>query len=271
MSERFLFVSTDVVPVDLTETGRGDLITGQGDAALGALRKRISHAQARQVAAGGRAIIVLEGLQGSLKSAVARELAAALDPRFLSTYTVHPDRRRAGEGHWLARFWRDLPTRGRTALYVHSWYHKVLEDRVLGLADPSEWGRAHDEINEFESQQRDHGTLIAKLLFHVTEAVRVRRIAEELDDPSAIAASGPEELRGSDLRGAYDEALTHMLAQNNMRWSPWVVVDADKPSGALVSALTAVANSLEQAFVDEPASSTRPAILPMRRSRGKID
>ena len=271
MSERLFFVSTDVVPTDLTETGRGDLITGQGERALCALRTRISRAQARQAAAGGRAIIVLEGLEGSLKSAVARELAGALDPRFLSTYTVHPDRRRAGEGHWLARFWRDLPTRGRTALYVHSWYHRVLEDRVLGLADSSTWARAHDEINEFESQQRDHGTLIVKLLFHVTEAVRVRRVAEQRDDPEAMPSGGPDELRGSELRGAYDEALTNMLAQNNMRWSPWVVVDADKPSAALVSALTAVANSLEQAFVDGPAASTRSAILPMRRSRGKID
>ena len=257
--------------MDLTETGRGDLITGQGEAALGALRTRISRAQSRQVATGGRAIVVLEGLEGSLKSAVARELAAALDPRFLATYTVHPDRRLASEGHWLARFWRDLPTRGRTALYVHSWYHRVLEDRVLGLADPSEWARAHDEINEFESQQRDHGTLIAKLLFHVTEAVRVRRIAEERDDPAAISSSGPEELRGSDLRAPYDEALTNMLAQNNMRWSPWVVVDADKPGAALVSALTAVANSFEQAFVDGASERSRPAVLPLRRSRGKID
>lgn len=256
--------------MDLTETGRGDLITGQDDAALDALRARIARAQARQVAAGGRVIIVLEGLQGSLKAAIARQLATALDPRFLSTFTVSADRRRANEGHWLARFWRDLPARGRTALYVHSWYRRVLEDRILGLVDPSESERAHDEINEFESQQRDHGTLIVKLLFHVTEAVRVRRLAEERDDPAAIPADGPEELRGSDLRGAYDEALTQMLAQNNMRWSPWVVVDADKHGAALVSALTAVANAFEQAFADGPAS-TRSAILPMRRARGKID
>ena len=259
------------MPIDLTETGQGGLITGQGEAALAALRDRLARAQARQVASGGRAIVVLEGLQGSLKSTVARQLAAALDPRFLLTFTVHPDRGGNGDGHWMARFWRDLPTSGRTALYVHSWYHRVLEDRVLGLADAAEWARAHDEINEFESQQRDHGTLILKLLFHVTEAVRIRRLAEEGDDPAAIPAAGPEEFRGSELRGAYDEALTHMLAQNNMRWSPWVVVDADKPGAALVAALTAVANAFEQTFVEERAAGPRSTVQPLRRARGKID
>ena len=259
------------MPIDLTETGRGDVITGQGEATLSALRDRISRAQVAQVVSRERAIIVLEGLQGSLKSAVARQLGAALHPQRVATYTVHPDRRRAGEGHWLARFWRDLPAQGRTALYVHSWYHRVLEDRVLGLADSSEWGRAHDEINEFESQQRDNGTTIVKLLFHVSEGVRVQRLAEQRDDPLALPASGPEELRGSELRSAYDEALTQMLAQNNMRWSPWVVIDADKPAPALVAALTAVANAFEQAFVDGSGARSRSAILPMRRARGKVD
>lgn len=259
------------MPIDLTGGGGGELITGQGEEALGALRDRVSRAQARQVSSGGRAILVLEGLQGSLKSAVARQLAAALDPRFLATHSVQPDRRRAGEGHWLARFWRDLPRAGRTALYVHSWYHRVLEDRILGLAEESEWSRAHDEINEFESQQRDHGTLILKLLFHVTEAVRIRRLEEDTDDPAVIPAQGPKELRGSALRSAYDEALGHMLKQNNMRWSPWVVIDADKPAAALVSAMTAVANAFESAFVQRSASTAKPGVLPLRRTRGKIN
>ena len=39
---------------------------------------------------------------------------------------------------------------------------------MLGNLDDKRWARAIDEINEFEAQQRDHGTMIAKLFFHVT-------------------------------------------------------------------------------------------------------
>ena len=91
--------------------------------------------------------------------------------------TVSPDRRHTRDGHWLARFWAKLPAAGHSAIFYHSWYRRVLEDKVLGLVTDKEWKRAFDEINEFESQQRDYGTSIVKLFFHVTDSAQDRRIA----------------------------------------------------------------------------------------------
>ena len=48
---------------------------------------------------------------------------------------MHYDRREAAEGHWLARFWRDLPGAGDTAIFFRSWYRRVLDDRILGRTD----------------------------------------------------------------------------------------------------------------------------------------
>ena len=77
-------------------------------------------------------------------------------------YDVHcvsPDRWQSSEGHWLARFWNRLPAAGKTAIFYHSWYRRVLEDYVMGLVSDKEWKRGFDEINEFEAQQRDYETL----------------------------------------------------------------------------------------------------------------
>jgi polyphosphate kinase 2 (PPK2 family) len=252
------------VPIELGKTGQVDRLSSESDATLAALRDRIAVSQVAQVARGGRAIIVLEGLEGSLKTAVIRQLAAALDPRFFKTLTVTPDRRRSSAGHWLARFWTDLPAQGCTALYFNSWYRRVLEERVLGLAEQSEWTRAYDEINEFEAQQRDYGTLIVKLFFHVTEGVRARRLAERAEDERAIVTDSAAEFRTSALRPAYDDALTQMLSQNNLRWSPWTVIDADQSGPATISALTAVADALSKAFPKELAI---PGSAPSRHAR----
>ena len=254
------------MPIDLSQSGQGDPISSDSDATLTALRDRIAVAQVSQVARGGRAIIVLEGLEGSLKTAVIRQLAAALDPRFFKTLTVTPDRRRSGEGHWLARFWTDLPAQGCTALYFNSWYRRVLEERVLGLVEQNEWTRAYDEINEFEAQQRDYGTLIVKLFFHVTEGIRARRLTERAEDERAIVTDSAAEFRTSALRPAYDDALTQMLAQNNLRWSPWTVIDADQSVPAMISALTAVADAFGKAFPKELTAAGSVPDRPARRA-----
>lgn len=248
--------------IELTALERGDPFVGDLLDALSALKERIARVQKAQIARRRRSIVVLEGLEGAGKVVVLKALAAALDPRFVTTHAVSPDRRRSDEGHWLARFWRDLPSDGRTALYFHSWYRRVLEDRVLALVEPGDVERAYDEINEFEAQQRDHGTLILKLYFHVTEPVRAERLAASEGDPADAAMAGPLELRDRALREAYDDAVAHMLAHTHTRWSPWIALDANDEGSATVGAMTAVADAFEQAF---PAVVEGESILPFRR------
>lgn len=251
--------------IDLTQYERGEPFVGDRGAALHAICQRIGRAQLSQVIHGGRAMIVLEGLEGGGKTAVLKSIAGGLDPRFVSTVHVVPDRRRSTEGHWLAPSWRAIPQDGRTTMFFHSWYRRVLEDRVLGHVDKKEWLRAFDEINEFEAQQRDHGTAIIKLFFHVTEERRERRFAQQQADPLQRMMMGPEELRGAEARAAYDEALVQMLGQTNTRWAPWTVIDANDAEAGEVAAMSAVCSALEKAF---PPEQLDPNVLPLRRLAG---
>ncbi len=262
MPRDYLSVTHTVVSIELTGFERGDPFEGDLAAALAELRDRITCAHTAQIARRRRSIIVLEGLEGAGKVGVLKGLASSLDPRFTTTHAVPSERRRSSEGHWLARFWRDLPGDGRTVLYFHSWYRRVLEDRVLGVVELSEVNRAHDEINEFEAQQRDHGTLILKLFFHVTEPVRQGRLAKRAEDPADAAFAGSSEMRHGAARPVYDEAVTTMLAQTHTRWSPWTVIDANHDSASHVTALGAVASAFEQAY---PPLAEGESVLPFRR------
>ncbi len=251
--------------IELTEYERGEPFPGDLSATLASLQDRIANAQRAQIVRRKRAIIVFEGLEGGGKASAIKLLSGALDPRFVTTQAVVPDRRQSDAGHWLARFWRDLPADRRTVLYFHSWYRRVLEDPLLDLVDRDGAERAFDEINEFEAQQRDHGTLILKLFFHVTEQVRGDRLATRDADPTRRLLMGPAELRGPEIRGEYDGAVGQMFAMTNTRWSPWTVIDANDEGTACVSALAAVANAMEKAFpvigADEETS-----VIPLRRS-----
>lgn len=240
------------MPIELTDYERGAPFNGDADATLAALRDRLTRVQLSQIVHRQRAIVVLEGPEAGGKVDVLRQLAAALDPRFVTVCSIMPDRRRHSEGHWLARFWAGLPEAGHATLFHHSWYKRVLEDRVLGLVAAKDWGRAYDEINEFEAQQRDYGTLITKLYFHVTDAIQDERVAAQGADPWRSHMLGPLELREGEARRAYREAVVQMFDQNHTRWSPWTVIDANDAAAARVAALTAIADAMEKAFPSAP-------------------
>ena len=166
-----------------------------------------------------RVIIVIEGSEGGGKREFVKLLGAAHDPTHFAVTTVAPDRRRARDGHWLARFWAKLPEAGHSAIFYHSWYRRVLEDKLLGLVTDKEWKRAFDEINEFESQQRDYGTSIVKLFFHVTTETQARGFAEREADEWRRHLVGPAEFGRHRARGLSRGAGPD-AAQTDTRWAP---------------------------------------------------
>ena len=156
------------MPIDLTEYERGVPFTGDPAAALAALQDRLARLQLSQIVHRKRAIILFEGWMGSGKKAALKRLVGALDPTHVRVVNVGGSDEADDDRHWLAPFWSRIPAAGDTTIFYRSWYRLHRRATRVGNLDDKRWARAIDEINEFEAQQRDHGTMIAKLFFHVT-------------------------------------------------------------------------------------------------------
>jgi polyphosphate kinase 2 (PPK2 family) len=217
---------------------------------LAQLREHVGELQFPQIAHGRRAIVLFEGLQGSAKKFALRQLTAAFDPCHLVVYPTAFDRREASEGHWLARFWRQLPSAGNTAIFFRSWYRRVLDDRLLGRTPEETIPRVFDEINEFEAQQRDYGTLLVKLYFDVSADVQDQRLARRRLSPWRGRGAQDEFIRADDP--VYQAALEQLRANTDTRWSPWRTIDGDDEQQAAVAALEAIADSWSKAMPAEP-------------------
>lgn len=214
------------------------------------LRARLAELQLPQIVHGRRAIVLLEGPSGSGKKHALRKLAAAFDPCHVQVHPIGYDRREAAEGHWLARFWRALPSAGNTAIFYHSWYRRVLEDRVLGRTDDAAVTRIFDEINEFEAQQRDYGTLLVKLYFDVSADVQEQRMVVRRQNPWRDRASTEDFIRADDP--AYQHALEELRVNTDTRWSPWRTIDGDNEEQAALAALEAIAEAWSKAMPADP-------------------
>lgn len=218
--------------------------------ALAALRDHLAELQLPQIAHGRRAIILMEGPQGSGKKFALKQLAAAFDPCHFVVHSTGYDRRDASEGHWLARFWRQLPSAGNTAIFYHSWYRRALDDRVLGRTPEESIARVFDEINEFEAQQRDYGTLLVKLFFDVSADVQDHRLAQRRRSPWRPRQLDSDFIRADDA--GYQHALEELRANTDTRWSPWRTIDGDDEQQAALAALEAIAEAWSKAMPSEP-------------------
>ena len=229
---------------------RGAAFKGDHDAALAALRLHLGELQLPQIVHGRRAIILFEGPEGSGKKPALKALAAAFDPCHYAVHCTRYDRRESSEGHWLARFWRQLPGAGDTSIFFRSWYRRVLDDRILGRIDEKTVARAFDEINEFEAQQRDYGTLIVKLYFDVSAEAQESRLDARAANPWSQV--GGSEERVSVRNPGYAGALADLRTNSDTRWSPWRMIDGDNEARATIAALSAIADAWSEAMPAEP-------------------
>ena len=240
------------VSTALTDFERGAPFAGDYDATLAALRERLSRLQLSQIVHRKRLIILLEGWEGAGKRSVLKLLGGALDPCHVRIHSSSFDRHELDERHWLARYWSQLPAAGETSIFYLSWYAQLAEARASGAMDPREWARATDEINEFESQQHDHGTVLIKLFFHISAAVQAQRHAETRRDPWRRWLMNTDSAISPENRGLLQSALEDGFRATDTRWAPWRIIDANDARAGRIVALTALADAMEKAMPSAP-------------------
>jgi AMP-polyphosphate phosphotransferase len=254
------------VPINLTEFERGLPFSGDAAEALLALQGRLARLQLSQIVHRKRAIILFEGWMGAGKKAVLKRLVGSLDPTYVRVIRVASSDQEDDDRHWLARFWSRLPAAGETTIFYRSWYRLIVEQRVLGNLDDKRWARAIDEINEFEAQQRDHGTMIAKLFFHVTPERQAASLRARQEDPWLRHLQDFQPLIGPANRDRAREVLQDFFAHTNTRWAPWTVIDANDDTAGCIAALTAVADQMTKAVPAEPPAMGE-TIVPFRQPK----
>ena len=161
----------------------------------------------RQVLAQKRpVVIVFEGSDPAGQGDAIKRLTEKLDPRFYVVYRNAPAEGEDKVRPYLYRFWRRLPGRGYAAIFDGSWYERVLAERVDGQRTPAEWNRAYRELDQFERQLTDFGTIVVKFWLHVGADEQQRRAAAT-DTPTWSATRSAR----------YEEAAEEMLLKTSTR------------------------------------------------------
>ena len=193
-------------------------------------------------------VLVFEGWDAAGKGGTIRRLTSAMDARL---YRVVPiaaptDEERAHQYLW--RFWRHIPRAGRVTIFDRSWYGRVLVERVEGFAREDEWKRSFQEINEFEDQLVEHGTMVTKFWVHISKDEQLRRFKERQKTEFKQYKITDEDWRNRKQWEAYEGAINEMVVRTSTRGAPWVIVAGNDKRFARIQVLSAVCRRLEKAL-----------------------
>jgi polyphosphate kinase 2 (PPK2 family) len=211
---------------------------------LARLQLALLSAELRHREAKRSVIVAFEGWDASGKGGAIKRLTEKLDPRGFQVWPIAAPTEEERRYHYLWRFWRRLPERGRWALFDRTWYGRVLVERVEGFAKKREWRRAYREINQLEQTLVDDGTTLVKIFLAVTRDEQLRRFEERQNDPYKRWKIGPEDWRNREHWDAYVEAAEQMFAETSTPYAPWTVIGANRKWHARLQVLRTVLGAL---------------------------
>ena len=199
-------------------------------------------------------VLVFEGWDAAGKGGAIKRVTEKLDPR---GYIVYPIAAPQGEDktrHYFYRFWRRLPERGQIAIFDRSWYGRVLVERVEGFCDEQAWKRAYKEINSFERELRDFGTIMAKFWVHISREEQLKRFEERKATGYKAWKLSDEDWRNRGKWGAYEEAVEEMLVKTSTRTAPWTLVEGNDKYWARTRVLRRLVEVLSKELGYEPSN-----------------
>ncbi len=197
-------------------------------------------------------VIVYEGWDAAGKGGSIKRLTAQMDPRGYVVYPISAPQGDDKEHHYLWRFWRRLPERGQIAIFDRSWYGRVLVERVEGFATEEEWKRAYREINSFERQLHDFGTIIIKFWIHISREEQLRRFEQRKSIEYKSWKLTEEDWRNREKWPLYEQAVEEMLLKTSTVTAPWTIVEGEDKYWARVRALTTVVETLSRELDYQP-------------------
>jgi polyphosphate kinase 2 (PPK2 family) len=207
-------------------------------------------------------VIVFEGWDAAGKGGAIRRITEKIDPR---GYVVYPIAAPQGEDkthHYLYRFWRRLPETGQIAIFDRSWYGRVMVERIEGFCNEVEWKRAYREINQFERQLVDFGTILFKFWLHIGKDEQLRRFEARADDKLRSWKLTEEDWRNREKWSLYEEAVNEMLLKTSTISAPWTVIEGNSKQYARVKVLKTLVDKLSQELNFDP-------FTPASKSDGK--
>lgn len=193
-------------------------------------------------------VIAYCGWDAAGKGGCIKRLVQSIDPRGYDVIPIAAPTKQELRHHYLWRFWKEMPPRGKIAIFDRSWYGRVLVERVEALCSNDEWQAAYREINEMEAHLTNFGTAVVKFWLHIDRETQLERFKARQDNPIKQWKITDEDWRNRERWEHYEEAVNEMIDKTNTAEAPWHIIPANCKMRARIRTLDTVISALKRAL-----------------------
>jgi len=170
-------------------------------------------------------ILVFAGVDGAGKGETVNLLNEWMDPRWLITRAFDEPADVEKERPEFWRYWLALPPRGRIGMYMSSWYHSVVLDRVHDAIDEAQLERRLERIITFENELADDGAIILKFWMHLSQDAQHARLEALEKDPLTRARVTERDWANWKMYDKFVAAAERVIMRTNSGKAPWNIIE----------------------------------------------
>ena len=212
------------------------------------LEPKIARLQRELKSKGVPIMIVFEGFGAAGKGTQINRLIQTFDPRGFTVYSTAAETREEEMHPFLWRFWNKTPEKGRIAVYDRSWYRKLLIDRYDKKTPKKEVPVILEDINSFEKQLADGGTMIIKFFLDISKHEQKKRFKKLMENKSSKWRVTEADLDRNKHFDEYMEMADEVLVKTDNDYAPWTIVEAEDEDFATIKILSKVAELFEERY-----------------------
>ena len=230
------------VPIPKQLTSIDDAKINKSDYRKALAEKQARLAELLRARDGHHVVFAFEGMDAAGKGGAIKRLVAPLDPREYQIYNIGAPMPYETQHPYLWRFWTKLPDEqmnhiSRIAIFDRTWYGRVLVERVEGFATDNEWQRAYDEINRFEADLADAGTIVIKYWLAIDKKEQLKRFTSRQETPHKQFKLTDDDWRNRDKWSDYVQSAADMLARTDTKTAPWCIIATNEKYQARLDVL----------------------------------
>ena len=227
----------------LTDEKDKSITQEQGESILKSDIAKLSEIQEKLYASNRYAVLIaIQAMDAAGKDSAIKHVMSGLNPQGVNVTPFKTPTHQELEHDFLWRHYIALPARGMVGIFNRSHYENVLVTRVhpefilnenlpdvKSLSDISEsfWKERFKQINHFEKNLVENGTVILKFFLHVSKKEQKKRFLERIDDAAKNWKFSVNDIKERGLWKDYRKAYEDMLENTSTDSAPWFVVPAD--------------------------------------------